>query len=514
MGSLQASVVILAFLSLKASAQKLREQYPWYHLGDEIHSELDNLSRDCPGVQFEFTTQTAKNRKDEDVTLDVVRISQGPSEGKQKAFFVFGEHARELISPETGLSLVRTLCGQGDPTQGGQDLVARVLGNTTFVIIPNANPVSRKEVEYGKYCKRTNEENVDLNRNFGDAHHDGSIAKDDEMNPGPKGFSEPESQIIKSLVLTEKPQVYLSVHSGAYLLGTPYGYTDKDKVDNEQHMLQVLKPISEQACNGGCPFGDLAGMIGYKSMGCDIDYVKETLNTPYVFTWEIYTGSDVRKYYEEEAHSRSENRPMGKEASDFFWAKSLGLIQTNAVRKQENFRGRQRALIPEDEQDVDDCFDQFNPKSQSETEATIAAWTKAYLTLCDEVAILSAGGSLGGASVASAKGSSGTKAQRASSTDDPGGYEEAMADATRAQHALSGEGAPKVPVTEDSSAPAQSQDQMLDFRSPKQKSLSALDHLVSTFSRASEGKLDRAQEWLGTKQKPLSALDAWNLGSQ
>lgn len=395
----QAAPVVVALLALHASAQKLREQYPWYHLGTEIRSELDNLSRDCAGVQFDFTTESAKNSNDEEVKLDVVRISQGSSDGKKKAFFVFGEHARELISPETGLSFVRTLCGQGDPSN--QDLVARVLGNTTFVIMPNANPVSRKDVEFGKYCKRTNEENVDLNRNFGDAHRDTSLAgKDDESNPGPKGFSEPESQIIKNLVLAEKPEIYLSVHSGAYLLGTPYGYADKDKVDNEQHMLEVLKPISQQACNGGCPYGDLAGLIGYKSMGCDIDYVKDTLNTPYVFTWEIYTGSDVRKYYEEEAHSRTEKRPMNKETSDFFWAKSLTLLQASSVRRQSNLRGRNQALIPEDEQNVDDCFDQFNPKSEAETEATAETWTKAMLTLCDEVAVISAGGGLPGSSVA------------------------------------------------------------------------------------------------------------------
>jgi len=451
--SFQSVLVVVALLDLHVPAQKLREQYPWYHLGSEIHSELDQLSRDCPGIQFEFTTESAKNSNLDDVTLDVVRISQGPSDGKQKAFFVFGEHARELISPETGLSLVRTLCGQGDP--GNQDLVARVLGNTTFVIMPNANPVSRKEVEFGKYCKRTNEENVDLNRNFGDAHHDNSIAKDDEMNPGPKGFSEPESQIIKKLVLAEKPEIYLSVHSGAYLLGTPYGYTDKDKVDNEQHMLEVLKPISQQACNGGCPYGDLAGMIGYKSMGCDIDYVKETLNTPYVFTWEIYTGSDVRKFYEEEAHSRSEKRPMDKEASDFFWAKSLGFLQTSTVKRHENLRGRKRSLVPEDEQDVNDCFDQFNPKSQAETDATTEAWTKAYLTLCDEVAIISAGGRISGASSASTDHSVASSAPAEAST---------------------------------TATPAQSQEQTLDFS--------------SALAEASGS------------QKKLSALKAWgNIGS-
>lgn len=34
-----------------------------------------------------------------------------PSESQEKAFVIFGEHARELISVETGLHFVKTLCG-------------------------------------------------------------------------------------------------------------------------------------------------------------------------------------------------------------------------------------------------------------------------------------------------------------------------------------------------------------------------------------------------------------------
>merc|ERR1719321_881722 len=302
------------------------------------------------------------------ISLDVLHLSKEGGSPSKKAFFVSGEHARELISPESGLQLLRDICGQGNSMD--QELVNKVMGTTSFVIIPNGNPVSRKKVEAGEYCKRTNEENVDLNRNFGDDHRDDSRAgADDEMNPGPSGFSEPESQIIRDLALQEKPDIFLSIHSGAYLLGTPFGYTADRKADDEQPMMEVLKPISEKFCNGGCPFGDLAGMIGYKSKGCDIDYVKESLDTPFVFTWEIYVGPDIRKQYIEEAHSRAEGRPMGGEAKDFFWTNGLGLVQTKRQRRRLRGQAMMELKMPDSEENPAVCFSQFNPESQEEPEA-------------------------------------------------------------------------------------------------------------------------------------------------
>lgn len=365
-----------------AAAQKLRQEYPWYQTGDEILAELQKLAGDCPGVQMELSTRSAPTTQGTDAQLDVVRISQGGSEGKKKALFVFGEHARELISPESGMSLVRSLCGKGGDTD--QDLVKKVLGETTFIIIPNGNPQSRKKVEAGEYCRRTNEDGVDLNRNFGDAHRETDlVGKDDEMNPGAHGFSEPESQIVRDLTNEEKPDIFLSIHSGAYLLGTPYGYTADKKADNEDEMMEVLQPISDRYCDGGCPFGNLAGMIGYKSKGCDIDYVKESLGVPFAFTWEIYAGPDIRKYYNEEAHSRAEGRPMSDDAKTFFWGNGLGLLQTE---QKTRLRGQTQVMMPEKDEDPSDCFEQFNPKSQAETQAVAENWAKAFLYLCDEVA--------------------------------------------------------------------------------------------------------------------------------
>ena len=85
---------------------------------------------------------------------------------KQKVFYLFGEHARELISPETGLNLIKALCGE---TRVSGFNVDAILEKNTFKIVLNANPIARDMVLAGEFCKRTNEDNVDLNRNW-DAH--------------------------------------------------------------------------------------------------------------------------------------------------------------------------------------------------------------------------------------------------------------------------------------------------------------------------------------------------------
>jgi hypothetical protein len=385
-----ASVILLALVVEARAVQTLREQYPWYHTTDEIHSELATFVGYCRGAQFNMSSETTADQKNK---LDVIRISTGTSQHKIKAFFVFGEHARELISTESALTLVRELCGRGEGMD--QNLLQRVLDSTSFVIVPNANPLSRARVEAGEYCKRANEDGVDLNRNWGTEHHAEWDGKDPEMNPGPRGFSEPETRIINDLVTAEKPDIFLSVHSGAFLLGTPFGYSSRQHPDNQQQMIDMLKPISEQFCNGDCPYGDLAGLIGYTAKGCDIDYVKESLHVPYTFTWEIYAGQEVRDMYAEEAHARAENRTMNQPARRFFHAEeSLGLLQTSTSRRM---RGRSGVLDP-DQKALDDCFWQFNPETQEETTAVSQNWAAAYLTLCDNVASGASRENLGGVS--------------------------------------------------------------------------------------------------------------------
>lgn len=86
-------------------------------------------------------------------------------EKKHKAFLLFGEHAREMISPEAGLALVERICSLAPEDA----LLAKMLENYHMRFVLNANPASRIRVENGDYCLRVNENGVDLNRNW-DAH--------------------------------------------------------------------------------------------------------------------------------------------------------------------------------------------------------------------------------------------------------------------------------------------------------------------------------------------------------
>jgi len=355
----------------------MKEKMPWYHTTDEIHNEIADIATSCQGAQVEISTKSkfSPNGAGE-IAIDVLTVRKQGASPRTKAMFVFGEHARELISPESSLDLLRSLCGQGS----GGSRVSKLLDSVEFTIVPNANPLGRKKVEDGYYCKRTNEDNVDLNRNWGDEHRgDAMKFMGDEMDPGPSGFSEPETQILRDIAEEIHPDVYLSIHSGAYLLGAPYGYTPQKTPSNQESMVELLGAISEKYCGGTCPYGGLADLIGYDSLGCDVDYMAEHVKTPYAYTWEIYVGPEIRKHYNAEAASR-------KKGGDGDWE----FVQESNLRQRKGKKRKVSKLKawyerPESEQDWDSCIEQFNPRTAEETREVVENWTGAYLDLAESV---------------------------------------------------------------------------------------------------------------------------------
>lgn len=355
---------------------------------------IASISSSCEGAQIELSTKSKYSAAGAgEVAIDVLQVRKAGATPRTKAMFVFGEHARELVSPESSLDLLRSLCGQG--FQGSR--VSKLLETVEFTVVPNANPLGRKKVEEGYYCKRTNEDNVDLNRNWGDEHRgDAMKFMGDEMDPGPNGFSEPETQILKELAEEVHPDVYLSIHSGAYLLGAPFGYTADKNPGNQASMVELLQPISERYCGGSCPYGGLAELIGYKSLGCDVDYMAEHVKTPYAYTWEIYVGPEIRKHYVEEANER---RSGGDDKWEFIQKSNLRQRRSgNQLKARQSLKMKRRVSKlsqwleqreknerPESEQDWDGCIEQFNPRTEEETRSVVENWTGAYLDLAESV---------------------------------------------------------------------------------------------------------------------------------
>merc|ERR1719387_818269 len=140
--------------------------------------------------------------------------------------------------------------------------------------------------------------------------HFSAQVEEKETNPGPAGFSEPETQILRDVATDFGPTVFLTVHSGALLLGTPYGYArDTPDAAHEQKMLDVLAPISAKYCD--CPYGSLAKTVGYKAPGNSIDYAYDDLGVPYAFTWEIYANPELTQYYHWIRNSEKKEQQAG-----------------------------------------------------------------------------------------------------------------------------------------------------------------------------------------------------------
>merc|ERR1719316_269730 len=215
--------------------------------------------------------------------VDVVTIRAPNPKPVNKNFLLFGEHARELISPESGLHFIKTLCGEA----GDSERAKGILQDSEFQIVVNGNPASRKRVEQGDFCLQVNPDGVDLNRNW-DEEWQPDADMGEDTNPGPKPFSEPETQVFKDLVSNYKPTNFLTVHSGTKGMYMPWAYDMEHLANrNQPAMMKILKSLDKEHCE--CPFGAAGREVGYSCPGTCLDWVYDKLQTPYAFAFEIYT---------------------------------------------------------------------------------------------------------------------------------------------------------------------------------------------------------------------------------
>jgi hypothetical protein len=120
----------------KATSKSMMALHPYYHTSEAIHEELVALSSRCSVMKME--SRDADTR-----SIDVITIKAPDAKPVNKNFLLFGEHARELISPESGLHFIKTLCGE----TGDKERASKILQDSEFQIVVNGNPASRKHVD-------------------------------------------------------------------------------------------------------------------------------------------------------------------------------------------------------------------------------------------------------------------------------------------------------------------------------------------------------------------------------
>jgi len=345
-----------------------------------LHEEATELVKSCNGMA------SIRTMHEGDVAIDVVSVkAQQPVPATNRIFLLFGEHSRELISPESGLHLLRVLCGNIPIPAGAPDL-AGILRNAEFALVLNANPLSRRQVEQGRWCLRENPNGVDLNRNW-------DIAWSGAGSAGSKPFSEPETRILKKVLMEFAPTTFLSVHSGTLGMYMPWAYDGKHLAHrNQKEMMNLLKEIDSVHCH--CPYGAAGKEVGYDCPGTSVDWVFSNLNASFSFAWEIYVGEGQKGLQERWQRKLQEG--------------GQALLEGGAHLAHEHFhevfhqhpsdfvhhkpRKEETALLETDSthgNSVEGCLSNFNPTSQQTYETAVENWSVAYLKMAARTTSLS-----------------------------------------------------------------------------------------------------------------------------
>lgn len=355
----------------RAQSSSMMKLHPYYHSTDAIHDELTALATRCPGMTLE--SRAADTR-----SIDVVTIKAEGTSPVNKNFLLFGEHARELISPESGLHFIKTLCGEA----GNKERAAKILQDSEFQIVVNGNPASRKHVEQGDFCLRVNPDGVDLNRNWDEEWSPAPPMDPVDTNPGPAPFSEPETQVFKDLVSNYKPTNFLTIHSGTKGMYMPWAFDMHHLANrNQPAMMKILKELDQDHCE--CPFGAAGKEVGYPCPGTCLDWVYDKLQTEYAFAFEIYTNPEMDGFLKERWTEK-----MQEQGASF--------LQLNSHLAHEHFKPvfeqcpsdfvQVKAETHRAEMEPDDCFTNFNPDTQERYTWVTENWSNAYLDLAEKVA--------------------------------------------------------------------------------------------------------------------------------
>lgn len=299
---------------------------------------------------------------------------------KKKVFFLFGEHARELISPETAMQMAKDLCMLDPATRS---VAETVLSHSEVFMVPIANPLGRLSVEKGNTCQRVNENGVDLNRNW--ASHweedEGSIGSD--TYPGKSSFSEVETRTLKTMVEAYKPSMFVTVHSGTLGMYTPYAYSTDvphDDPNDLNNMVRIIDKLNPTYCQ--CPSGPAGKEVGYLCPGTCLDFAYDEVKTKYSFAFEIF-ASDADSIHETYRQSKKTallevgrlrvHKPHVHEPHRHNSHEYSCFLQT-AVESSASLMNK---LSPSE------CVGYFNPTTKEEYEQTKTKWAEAFLKMID-----------------------------------------------------------------------------------------------------------------------------------
>ena len=278
-----------------------------YYTFDEMQAEINQIAQQYPNItKLDTIGWSWYNRP-----ILAMKISDNPQidENEPKGLFTGVHHAREPIGCSITMDFIKWLCENYNQPGGRGDTATFLVNEREIWIVPVVNPdgyVYNEQYPQGMWRKnqRDNDNNgyfnsdydgVDLNRNYGYmwGYDDwgSSPNPSDETYRGPSAFSEPETQAIRQLCNSAKPQVAINFHSYSNVIITPWGYIDDYPPEPDKTIYLAMADTMSTKWNGWT-YGNSSETIGYTANGDSDDWMYGEQNEkPKCFAYTFEVGS-------------------------------------------------------------------------------------------------------------------------------------------------------------------------------------------------------------------------------
>jgi hypothetical protein len=240
-----------------------------YHNPKQLHEAFKQLVSKYPSQAkiYDLTSEYQQSKTKEGRSIYAIKLSDNvqKDESEPNVLLVSNHHARELIVPELALSIATNLLkgyekrskaesgellevDQGEEAMEAKD-AKDILDKNQVYIMWTMNPDGLNAVWNSNAWKRTNANNVDLNRNYPigwSAACGGSTDKDGETWRGPKPFSEAETQTMKAFQENRNFAKVMDFHSYSQEVRTNYGSCAQLPKAIDQHFQQIRDAVAQK----------------------------------------------------------------------------------------------------------------------------------------------------------------------------------------------------------------------------------------------------------------------------
>ncbi|XP_068620166.1 carboxypeptidase B-like [Battus philenor] len=266
-----------------------------YHSYASIQDFIETMaSKHSELIKLQTLGSSYQGRK-----MKLVKISQNHNAGNPIIFIDAGIHAREWVAPAMAIYLIQRLVM--DPEARRSELFG-----VDWYILPVVNPDGYEYTRASKahrMWRKTRSKSpyaecygVDGNRNYGFYWAVSGVSKnpcDMETYAGYKPFSEPETQMVRDVMLANanRMKLYVSLHSYGQYLVYPWGYT-ADYLPKQWKKLDALARRVSAAVEkaGGKPFRVMSAGQWYPAAGGSDDFAFGAAHVPYSYTMELTDG--------------------------------------------------------------------------------------------------------------------------------------------------------------------------------------------------------------------------------